>query len=319
MRTTSKQCVGLLVMAIASLWLLTGCGGGNSDPFALCGNGRIDPGEACDDGDLSDSDDCLSTCQLATCGDTFVDSFGSRHEDCDLYHVGAVCADAPSVACGSDSDCPTPRNGECQTATCQVLGFAGGSLGCTTACAFDTSACAPLPTATPTSSRTSTPTVTPTPKESLTPTPTAPTPTPTPVVTCTSVTVTVSLVYDVNAVPDLAGLVVDLNYPVASVDLPGSGSDDSVIERVTDVSGAAGFSSIQDLDTSNDGTDDQLHNVYAATQNIPPGPFEAVVFDCRPGAQAPPPGAFVCTVSDTADSQGNPVEGVNCGVEVSVP
>lgn len=143
--------------------------------------------------------------------------------------------------------------------------------------------------------------------------------TPTPGSQCENLKVTVALVYDAQVVPDLAGLVVDLNYPGASVDLPGSGSDDSVIERVTDVSGAAGFSSIQDLDTSNDGTDDQLHNVYAATQNIPPGPFEAVVFDCRPGAQAPPPGAFVCTVSDTADSQGNPVEGVNCGVEVSVP
>jgi cysteine-rich repeat protein len=305
-RTTSKQFIALLVIAIASLSLFTGCGGGGSDRFALCGNARIDPGEACDDGNLSDSDDCLSTCQLATCGDTFVDSFGSRHEDCDVYHLGTVCAGAPSIACDSDSACPTPRSGECQTASCLVLGFPGGTLGCSAACAYDTSGCTPIATAT------STPTVTPTPKESVTPTPTIPTPTP---AICTSVTVTVSLVYDANAVPDLAGLVVDLNYPVASVDLPGSGSDDSVIERVTDVSGAAGFSSIQDLDTNNDDTDDQLHNVYAATQNIPPGPFEAVVFDCRPGAQAPPAGAFVCTVSDTVDSQANPVEGVGCKVE----
>ena len=141
--------------------------------------------------------------------------------------------------------------------------------------------------------------------------------TPTPGPQCESLKVTVALVYDAQAVPDLAGLVVDLNYPGASVEIPGSGSDDSVIERVTDVSGAAGFSSIEDLDTNSDGIDDQLHNVYAAAANIPPGNFEEVLFDCVAGASAPPSGAFSCSVSDTADSQANPVEGVACAVTVS--
>jgi cysteine-rich repeat protein len=141
--------------------------------------------------------------------------------------------------------------------------------------------------------------------------------TPTPGPQCESLAVTVALVYDTQAVPDLAGLVVDLNYPGTAVELPGSGSDDSVIERVTDVSGATGFSSIQDLDTNSDGTDDRLHNVYVATLNIPPGDFEEVLFDCVAGASVPPTSAFSCTVSDTVDSQANPVEGVGCAVTVS--
>src|SRR5262249_55464388 len=236
---------------------------------------RLDPGEQCDDGNLLDSDDCLSTCVLARCGDTFIDSEGDQKEECDTFNLGV--------------------------ATCSSLGFAPGPLSCKADCTLDVSQCPLLPTPTPT-----------------VPPPT-PTPTPTSPPSCVSLTVTVSLVYDVAAVPELAGLVVDLNYPPAAVNIPGSGSDDSVLERVTDVSGAQGFSSILDVDTNSDGTDDQLHNVYAARNNVPPGAFQAVVFDCLSGATVPSAGAFTCVVSDTVDSQANPVEGVGCAVAVSVP
>ena len=56
----------LALFAIA----LGGCGDDDTDViFTNCGNGVIDAGETCDDGNLSDSDACLSTCVVATCGD----------------------------------------------------------------------------------------------------------------------------------------------------------------------------------------------------------------------------------------------------------
>jgi len=124
--------------------------------------------------------------------------------------------------------------------------------------------------------------------------------------------VTVGLVYDVNFVPDLAGLVVDLNYPEGAVSIPGSGSDESVLIRVTDVSSAHGLAVIEDRDTDDDGTDDQIHNAYVTSGNIPPGDFEHVVFDCIDGAPPPAAAAFTCVVSDPVDSGGNSVTGVSC-------
>jgi cysteine-rich repeat protein len=268
----SCRCISL-VLAVLAVSALAGCGAnGGAVPLALCGNGRLDAGEQCDDGNLSDDDDCLSTCVVAVCGDTFIDSQGQMKEECDTFNLGGL--------------------------TCPKLGFGPGTLTCAAGCMFDTSLCSPAPP-------------TPTPTVSLpTPTPTATLPP-----TCTTLTATVSLVYDINNVPDLAALVVDLNYPLAA-SIPGSGNDESVQLRVTDLSGANGFSIIVDQDTNGDQTDDQLHNVYAAANNVPPGPFEAVVFDCASG-MTPDPGAFSCSVSDTVDSQANPVEGVGCIVTVS--
>jgi MYXO-CTERM domain-containing protein len=41
-------------------------------PVSCCGDTQLDPLEECDDGNLEDSDECLSTCVLATCGDGIV-------------------------------------------------------------------------------------------------------------------------------------------------------------------------------------------------------------------------------------------------------
>jgi cysteine-rich repeat protein len=49
-----------------------------SDP--ICGNGILDPGETCDDVNYSNTDQCLNTCQLASCGDGYVHA---DVEDCD--------------------------------------------------------------------------------------------------------------------------------------------------------------------------------------------------------------------------------------------
>lgn len=127
--------VGLLIS-------VTACGGGG-DPlsFDLCGNGMLDSGEQCDDGPgiahSNDNDGCLSTCQLASCGDGFIQE---GVEACDGNNLGR---------CGA---------GTCQ---CSDLGLSNGTLKCSAACGFDVSTCgAPLP---PTTTPTATPTATPSP------------------------------------------------------------------------------------------------------------------------------------------------------------
>jgi len=293
----TKPCVIALSWAAALGFVLAACGGPGTARFALCGNGVIDPGEQCDNGNgNSDNGNCLTTCVSARCGDSFIDSESTPPEECDTYNI----------------------NG----ATCSGLGFGSeGTVTCAPNCTFDTSGCSPFPTAFPTrtASLTPTPTVTPTSPGTPTVTPTGPIPTATvtPTVGCKSVTVTVRLLYDVNAVPELAGLVLDLNYPQAVVSIPGSGSDDSVVARVTDVSGAQGFAVIEDRDTNDDGQDDQLHTAYVTSGNISPGDFEQVLFDCTAGEAAPTADAFTCVVSDTVDPQAQPVTGVTCEISIA--
>ena len=50
------------------------------DPPATCGNGVVEDGEACDDGNADDTDECLSSCQSAACGDGVVHA---GVEECD--------------------------------------------------------------------------------------------------------------------------------------------------------------------------------------------------------------------------------------------
>lgn len=60
----------------------------------LCGNGVLDAGEVCDDGNRSETDSCLTDCQLATCGDGFLHS---GVEQCD--DGNAVDTDGCSNTC----------------------------------------------------------------------------------------------------------------------------------------------------------------------------------------------------------------------------
>ena len=69
---------------------------------ALCGNGIVDTDEACDDGNDNDNDDCLTTCQMATCGDGFTHNQGTGAEQCDDGNAS------------DNDDCLTA----CQWATC---------------------------------------------------------------------------------------------------------------------------------------------------------------------------------------------------------
>ncbi|MBN1769672.1 MAG: DUF4215 domain-containing protein [Deltaproteobacteria bacterium] len=69
-----------------------------------CGNGVVDRGEACDDGNTDDTDGCLNTCVVATCGDGFT---WVGHEECDDGNTvtGDGCEPDCSWTCENDPDC----------------------------------------------------------------------------------------------------------------------------------------------------------------------------------------------------------------------
>ena len=73
----------------------------------------------------------------------------------------------------------------------------------------------------------------------------------------------------------------------------------------TDLTGKNGAFFV-DQDTNNDGTDDNLFNLYAVTEPIASGPFEQVRFDCTPGAFIRP-SDFDCTPANPSDTSGNPL------------
>lgn len=131
---------------------------------------------------------------------------------------------------------------------------------------------------------------------------------------CTSALLTVSLEF--GTVP-LGGVTVEVDYPTASVDVPGSGNDPSVQERVMDITGAGGFFTAFDLDTNADSVDDQLRSSAVTTPSeLPAGGFEVITFDCVSGAEDPIVDDFSCTVAEASDIFGNPVEGIDCSLQL---
>lgn len=91
-------------------------------PVSCCGNAAINPFEACDDGNDDDTDDCLSTCEAAGCGDGFV---WAGVEACDDGNADDT------------DDCP----GTCEVASCGDGFVQSGVEGCDDANADDTDAC----------------------------------------------------------------------------------------------------------------------------------------------------------------------------------
>lgn len=185
--------------------------------------------------------------------------------------------------------------------------------------------CEDLPAATPTPAPTPEPTPTPAQSPGGSPTPggTTPTPgggaTPTPQPTspgsgCTQADVTIAVNYNTGDFPDVSGITVGLKYP-ASVSIPGFGNEDSVKQRVTNLTGlSGGLFSVGDQDG------DSLLNVglISIGTTIPSGGFARVRFDCASGASLPPAGAFTCTV-DASTSDGNAVTPNQCVITVSAP
>lgn len=73
----------------------------------VCGDGYVTGNEVCDDGNKSDTDDCLNTCVVASCGDGFV---REGVENCDGEGCLNDCSDLSVVAGGGAG--PGDGNGD---------------------------------------------------------------------------------------------------------------------------------------------------------------------------------------------------------------
>ena len=115
-------------------------GGVTDSRKPTCGDGTLDPGEGCDDGNRQSGDGCSAQCTLEEICDNGVDDDSDGLIDC------------RDPDCASDSACSQCGNGtkdpgeECDgrdmgSATCETLGFSGGTLLCHQDCTYDTSQC----------------------------------------------------------------------------------------------------------------------------------------------------------------------------------
>lgn len=197
-------------------------------------------------------------------------------------------------------------------ATCTSLGFSAGTLGCNSSCRFVTSGCTgtsrtPTPAPTPTSvqQETATPVV----GATETATPGNPTATPTPGgPTCSDGD---SIVVRLSLSTDITSARLDLGYP-ASANLPGSGTDKSVKDRVAFA--GSGLTVVNDSDNSGDLVDDTLTMSLVSTDVSAAGLFATVTFDCVAGQPQPSAGDFICTVVSASLSGGS--VSPNCSVAI---
>lgn len=154
-----------------------------------------------------------------------------------------------------------------------------------------------------------TPSPVPTPTPFQTPTP-VPTPTSVPGPACSTAKVTMTIGFNPVLFPDVAGVTVTLEYPSSRMDIPGSGSDPRVLERVEFLSGSGGgIAAVGDNDLDpvsilNIGRIDLLSPIL-------PGPFAAATFDCV-GAGGPNLEDLSCSV-DASTFEGNTVPAA-CGL-----
>ncbi|MGH7964906.1 MAG: DUF4215 domain-containing protein, partial [Candidatus Binatia bacterium] len=67
-----------------------------------CGNGQREGQEQCDDGNMDNTDGCLNTCQVATCGDGFVRTDLAGLEECDDANTDTTdaCVNCMIAECG---------------------------------------------------------------------------------------------------------------------------------------------------------------------------------------------------------------------------
>jgi cysteine-rich repeat protein len=66
----------------------------------ICGDGVVEGAEECDDGNADNSDDCLDTCVLATCGDGFVRAGVEACDDGNDQDTDACLSSCVKATCG---------------------------------------------------------------------------------------------------------------------------------------------------------------------------------------------------------------------------
>ena len=119
----------------------------------VCGDGAVDPGESCDDGNGGDNDDCLNSCEVASCGD------GVLHEGVEACDDGnQIPGDGCEPGCGfgecgdgtqqPPEQCDDGNNdnndeclAQCELATCGDGFVQDGVEQCDDGNASDTDAC----------------------------------------------------------------------------------------------------------------------------------------------------------------------------------
>lgn len=131
---------------------------------------------------------------------------------------------------------------------------------------------------------------------------------------CTKATVTVRVAYE-QAGAEASGVTVAIDYPELLADVPGFGSDASVLARITNLTGRAGIFSAGDVDTDTSGLDDRLSVglIFLGQPGIVAGEFAEIEYDCALG-EAPLVSDFTCAL-DASDANGDPVAG-GCTVAV---
>jgi cysteine-rich repeat protein len=286
MRPRLMAAAGILSLMLAML--IAGCGSSDDGgEFRKCGNGILDPHEECDDGNISDNDGCLGTCQFNVCGDFFINS--------DQNDPGFEQCEQGGILGG---------------ATCQDLGFARGTLGCTPQCTFDTSQCTGTVGSTPTS----------TPGDGGTPTPAGTssgvTGTPTPATTPSgSACQPGDQIVVIESLDKPYGAArADLVYP-ASIAIPGTGTASSVSERVV-FTPTGGLTQVNDT-ASSGSVDDTLTTSFVGTADVAVGTFVTVTFDCIEGQVPPTAADFMCTVVSASTGGGNPITDEQCALTVN--
>ncbi|HVN87593.1 MAG TPA: hypothetical protein VMW17_22380 [Candidatus Binatia bacterium] len=107
---------------------------------------------------------------------------------------------------------------------------------------------------------------------------------------------------------DVAGVTAFVRYPDGVVRIPGSGNDQQVQDRISALPDNS-FSTANDLDYA-------LRVALLTTDQspIPPGRLFTITFDTCVGAALPTTADFYCKVDNSADPQGQPVQGTTCRV-----
>jgi cysteine-rich repeat protein len=84
-----------------SAFFASACGNEPVGPFgAVCGDGAVQTGEECDDGNSVETDDCLSTCKKARCGDGFVQAGVKECDDGNDVNTDACPNTCHDASCG---------------------------------------------------------------------------------------------------------------------------------------------------------------------------------------------------------------------------
>ena len=108
---------------------------GSTGAPGICGDGVMDAGESCDDGNDDDTDDCLSTCAVASCGDGFVQEGVEACDDGNVDDTDDCTSECALASCGDgfvqegveECDDGNDDDADCCTTAC-VPGFCGDGI-----------------------------------------------------------------------------------------------------------------------------------------------------------------------------------------------